>query len=263
MEGQEPEVARDGAIDGIGGVEIEITQGDQGDPEVSFEIVEPDSFFYDPRSYRADFSDARYMGVGKWMDLDAAIELFPDKEEELRAVGTYSLSLSSNPTGKSAGLPRSGSKRLVRLIEIWYKHKGGGAGRLHGLFDPDGRRSYLTDNKKKTFCKYVMFSANVDHDGDRYGFVRNMKSRRTNTTIAAPRRCIRSTASGLILAQGAVQDIETVRQEWARPDGVVVVQSNDVTEGVKADDQSFDFAGQLKLMENAIRSLRTTGRTRR
>jgi hypothetical protein len=58
--------ARDGAVDGIGGIEIEIEAGRPRRPEVGFEIVEPDSFFYDPRSYRADFSDARYMGVGKW-----------------------------------------------------------------------------------------------------------------------------------------------------------------------------------------------------
>ena len=34
----------------------------QKDYEVSFDVIETDSFFYDPRSYRADFSDARYMG---------------------------------------------------------------------------------------------------------------------------------------------------------------------------------------------------------
>ena len=65
-----PECARDGAVDGIGGIEIELEQGDHGDPEVGFDIVEPDSFFYDPRSYRADFSDSRYMGMGKWTDVD-------------------------------------------------------------------------------------------------------------------------------------------------------------------------------------------------
>jgi hypothetical protein len=46
----------------------------------------------------------------------------------------------------------------------------------------------------------------------------------------------------LILSQGAVDDIEKVRAEWARPDGVVVT-NRPVNEGVKLDDQSFDFAG--------------------
>ncbi|HEY6753706.1 MAG TPA: hypothetical protein VI077_03190 [Pseudolabrys sp.] len=29
------------------------------------------------------------------------------------------------------------------------------------------------DEKGHTFPRFLMFSANVDHDGDRYGFVRN------------------------------------------------------------------------------------------
>lgn len=255
-----PEVARDAAIDGIGGIEIEITQGDQGDAEVSFEVVEPDSFFYDPRSYRADFSDARYMGVGKWMDLDAAIELFPDHEDELRAVGTDSSELSSNPDREKRWFTEIGSKRLVRVIEIWYKHRGEWCWAIftgHSIL-MEGK-SYLIDNKKKTFCKYIMFSANVDHDGDRYGFIRNMKDAQDEYNSRRSKALHQINSRRLILGQGAVQDIETVRREWARPDGVVVIQGNDVGQGVKADDQSFDFAGQLKLMENAIAELENYG----
>jgi hypothetical protein len=56
------EIARDGAIEGIGGLEINLTQGDSQDPndrDIELDIVEPESFFYDPLSKRADFSDAR------------------------------------------------------------------------------------------------------------------------------------------------------------------------------------------------------------
>lgn len=255
-----PEVARDGAIDGIGGVEIEITQGDEGDSEVSFDIVEPDSFFYDPRSYRADFSDARYMGVGKWMDLDAAIELFPDHEDELRAVGTYSSELSSNPDREKRWFTEVGSKRLVRLIEIWYKTKGKWCFSIftgYSILMED--ESYFVDNKKQTFCKYIMFSANVDHDGDRYGFVRNMKDAQDEYNFRRSKALHNINTKRLILAQGAVQDIETVRREWARDDGVVIIQSNDVNVGIKADDKSQEFEGQLKLMENAVSELENYG----
>lgn len=255
-----PEVARKSAIDGIGGVEIEIVQGDQGDADVSFEIVEPDSFFYDPRSFRPDFSDARYMGVGKWMDLDAAIDMFPDKEEDLKAVGTYSSELSSNPDREKRWFTEVGSKRLVRLIEIWYKHRGQWCWAIFTGYSilMEGQ-SYLIDNKKQTICKYIMFSANIDQDGDRYGFVRNLKSPQDEYNHRRSKALHQLNSRRLILAQGAVQDIETVRREWARPDGVVVVQSSSVTEGAKADDQSFDFAGQLKLMENAVAELDNYG----
>jgi hypothetical protein len=255
-----PEVARDGAVDGIGGVEIEIIQGDQGDPDVGFEVVEPDSFFYDPRSFKGDFSDARYMGVGKWMDLDAAIEMFPDAEDDLRAVGTYSSELSSNPDREKRWFTEIGSKRLVRLVEIWYRHKGGWCWAVFTGYSilMEGP-SYLADNKKQPVCKYIMFSANVDHDGDRYGFVRNMKSAQDEYNHRRSKALHQINSKRIVLAQGAVQNIEEVRREWARPDGVVVVQSDDVGKGVKADDQSFDFAGQLKLMENAVSELDNYG----
>lgn len=113
-----PEIARDGAIDGVGGIEIEIKEGDQGDNEVGFEIVEPDSFFYDPRSYRGDFSDARYMGVGKWMDIDAAIEMFPDKAEDIQSSTELGSDMTTNPDRENKWFSWSGSRRLVRLVDI-------------------------------------------------------------------------------------------------------------------------------------------------
>src|SRR5262249_207693 len=73
-----PQCAEDGAVDGIGGLEIRIEQGDQGDPEVGFDHVDIQSFFYDPTSYEEDFTDAGYMGVGKWLKQDVAEAMFPD-----------------------------------------------------------------------------------------------------------------------------------------------------------------------------------------
>ena len=76
----------------------EPNEAGQKDYEVSFDVIETDSFFYDPRSYRADFSDARYMGEAKWLDLETAQELFPDHAEDLASSveedGNY---LSTNP----------------------------------------------------------------------------------------------------------------------------------------------------------------------
>jgi hypothetical protein len=117
-----PECARDGAVDGFGGIEIEIEQGDHGDPEVGFDIVEPDSFFYDPRSYRADFSDSRYMGMGKWTDAEIVKDMFPDAED---IGGQDGSDLTSNPDREQKWFSSDGSKKLVRVVDIWYQHKGG------------------------------------------------------------------------------------------------------------------------------------------
>jgi hypothetical protein len=116
----------DGAIDGIGGIEIEIEQGDHGDPEIGFEDVDIQSFFYDPRSFEPDFADARYQGMGKWVDQDIAESMFPDAQlGEL----TGDTDLTTITTGKPAGSLRSASKSGFGWLTSGTSTKAAGAGR--------------------------------------------------------------------------------------------------------------------------------------
>lgn len=52
---------------------------------------------YDPRSREADFSDARYKGIGKWMDVDDVEKMFPIFKDELSVV--FSASWSEGGSG--------------------------------------------------------------------------------------------------------------------------------------------------------------------
>lgn len=254
-----PECARDGAVDGVGGIEIEIEQGDHGDPEIGFDIVEPDSFFYDPRSYRADFSDAGFMGQGKWVEIDVAKDMFRDKADEIGALAEDGSELTSNPDREQKWFSFDGAKKLVRLVDVWYKHKGGWCWAIFtgSVILMEGR-SYLKDEKKKDACKYIMFSCNVDHDGDRYGFVRHMKSSQDSFNFKHSKMNHILASRRLIMSQGSVQDIEKARTEWARDDGVVLV-NGDVNAGIKADDRTFDFAGWAKLLEEDKQELDNYG----
>ena len=230
------------------------------DYEVSFDVVEADSFFYDPRSYRPDFSDARYMGEAKWLDLETAQELFPEHADDLAASVEDSSSMSTNPDRETKFFAFDGGKSLIRLVDIWYLHKGKWCWSMFtGSMVLDSGESYLFDEKGKTICRYVMFSCNVDHDGDRYGFVRNMKSAQDEYNARRSRALFTANSRRLIMSQGIVTDIEKVRQEWSRPDGVILTNARTPEEGIKADDSSFDFAGQMKLMENAVQELDNYG----
>jgi hypothetical protein len=241
------EVARDGAIDGIGGIELNLIQGDSNDPndkDIEFDIVEPDSYFYDPRSYRADFTDARYMGVAKWIDLEVAKEMFPDKAEELDASLSGGTEFTSNPDRENKWFDTT--RKNVRLVDCWYKHNGKWC---YSIFTGSSvlmeGPSYFVDEKGETACKYIMYSASVDHDGDRYGFVRNMRSSQDSINFKESKLNHILASRRLIMTNAAVADVEKARAEWARPDGVVIVNPGGE---VKADDQSFDFAGWSKLL---------------
>lgn len=234
------------AVDGIGGIELDLEQGDKGDPDVGFTDVEVDSFFYDPRSHRADFSDARYMGIGKWFDDDIAKDMFPEADDNSFSSDDE---LTSNSDREARWFRSDGIQKRVRVVEIWYKHRGGWCWAVFsGNAVLKEGKSPFQDEDGKDYCKYIMFSASVDQDGDRYGFVRNLKSPQDGINAKQSKMQHILASKRIILSQGAVDDIEKTRAEWARPDGVVIT-NRPVNEGVKTDDQSFDFAGWVKMLE--------------
>lgn len=251
-----PQAAQDGAVDGIGGIELEIEDGDRGDKDISFELVDVQAYFYDPRSYKMDFEDARYMGIGKWLDTDIAKEMFPDADEN--AFGSDD-ELVNNSDREARWFKSDGVTKRARIIDIWYKHNGGWCWAIfsgHSIL-MEGK-SYFQDEKGKDFCKYIMFSGNVDQDGDRYGFIRNMKSAQDGINARQSKMQHILASRRLIISQGAVDDVEVIRREWARPDGVVMT-SRPVNEGVKSDDQSFDFAGWTKMLEMNLAEIENFG----
>jgi len=249
------EIGRDGAIEGIAGLELNLTDGDTGDKEIEIDIVEPDSFFYDPRSYRADFSDARYMGIAKWVDVEMAKEMFPGKEDEIDASLESGTEFTTNPDRENKWYDTT--NKHIRLVDCWYRHKGqwcysiftGSTVLMEGV-------SYLVDQKNRTECKYIMYSGNVDHDGDRYGFVRNLRSSQDSINFKESKLNHILASRRLIMTNGAVEDVEKVRKEWARPDGVVIANPGGE---IKADDQSFDFAGWSKLLEDSKNEIENFG----
>src|SRR4029077_12648768 len=74
-----PFAIENAATDGLGGVEMMLIKGDKGDTDIGFALVKTDSFFYDPRCFDHDFDDARYMGTGKWLEMEDAVALAPTK----------------------------------------------------------------------------------------------------------------------------------------------------------------------------------------
>lgn len=221
-----PLCARDGANSGIGGLEIELIEGDMGDPEIGFAPVDSDVFFYDPRSFREDFSDARFMGVAKWISLDVAKELFPEKADELQ--GTLEENSEWHTTDRDFKWTNTAEKRLF-LVDHWYIENGQWKWCIYtGDTEILSGDSYLIDEKGKTQSKYIMFSANVDHDGDRYGFFRNVKSLQDEVNARRSKSLWLANARRVVMEKGAVQDVEIARREAARPDGVV-----EVTPGLK------------------------------
>ena len=258
-ENTDPEAARRAATMGIGVVAMELDQLPDGDVDIKLELVE-DGFFYDPRSVRGDFSDSRDFGIAKWIGLDQAEELFPDHAETLR-------DLMSSSAGTTAGLEETDRehawinirRKRIRLIEHWYL--------LHGVwrfcfYSGDtmlmSGTSPFHDRAGRTFPRFFAFSAYVDHDGDRYGFVRNLKGPQDELNMRHSKGLHILNTRRLIADKGAVDDVERTRKEAARPDGYI---ERNPGKNLEFDDSSkyADLQGHLRMLEKAEETIENFG----
>jgi len=243
--------ARLGAIDGIAGVEFDLEAGDHGDPDLGLHIVYADTFFYDPRSFDEGFTDARYMGIAKWVDVDQAKELIPEKASEIDDLMETGSDLTTSADQDRERVWVNTSLKRLRLVDHWYIHKGKWCWTLYiGNTVMMQGQSPFHDEKGKTFPRFLMFSANVDHDGDRYGFIRNLKSAQDEINMRRSKALHLLNSRRVISEKGAVDDIETARREWAKPDGWVETNPGLKMEPDDAASKA-DFQGQLEMLQEA------------
>jgi len=238
------EVSEDLAVDGIGGSERDIELDADGQPNVVLRRVAPETFFYDPRSVRPDFSDAKYMGVYKWVDLDAAIELAPDREEELKNAVNVSAGYDSPAQQDWEKLWYDTRLERVKLVECWYKKGKDWWYALHtgDMVLREGMSPFRTAQGKSR-CRYNMASAGIDHDGDRYGFVRNMKSSQDEINHRRSKLLWILNTNQVIAEEGAVEDPDKMRRELAKPDGWVTFRP------VSANQQPFQIRDMSQQMQ--------------
>ena len=209
-------------VDGIAGVQLVLTKDDKGEMDIALPWVIGDEYFYDPKSYRVDFSDKRYEGLSKWFDIEEAIELFPDKEDQLRGLIEGDSDLTTNADREYKWVITSTQR--VRIIEHWYKHRGKWCWAFYvSTVILDQGVSPFFDDRGKSASSFRMFSTAVDHDGDRYGFVRNLKGPQDSLNQSKSKQLHIANSRGAIADKGAVDDVEKARSELARPDRYIEV----------------------------------------
>src|SRR5215471_11013687 len=254
-------VAESGAIDGIGGIELQLLQTPKG-YDVGFVPVDIAGFFYDPRSQEEDFFDARYMGMGKWMDADVLKDVLPGHDQDIdnaANIGYSGFGLSSNADADNFFMAPSGELKTVRLVYICYQHQGGWCWALFtGVSKLMEGKSYFVDKDGKPICSFIMYSAAVDHDKDRYGFPRNLKSAQDEINQRRSKGLHELNTRRIFAEKGAFDDIEKARKEAAKPDGIV--ERNKGYEAEFDDNKKAqDIAGQLRFLEDAKAEIENFG----
>lgn len=194
--------------------------------------IRPEEFFYDPYSRDRDFGDARYMGVAKWMDENDLVDLYPDAQDKIKQ------SFDSATTGDSfKDRPRDGwswidvKSRRIMCFEMYSRR----AGEWHkcvfvygGVLE-QGPSPYLDSKNKRPRNPIIAHSAYVDIDNCRYGVVKDMVSPQDAINKARSKAVHILNVSKLRVSR-QVQDIDGVRREWAKPDGIIEADEGQIEE---------------------------------
>jgi hypothetical protein len=214
------------AVEGTGGVEV-VVKEKNGELKICMYHIFWDRIIYDPHSRRKDFSDARYLGQVVWMDYDEAVDLYPDGKDILEdMLGSSGNTYEDKPRWMDT------TRRRVKIVELYY-HESGDV--KYACFTRGGylkgpKVSPYVNEEGETEWPYEFGSAFVSREGERYGAVMQyldvqdeINKRRSKALHLMSVRQIR-------IGKGSVDDVNKVRQELAKPDGVI-----EVTPGMEKD----------------------------
>lgn len=190
-----------------------------------------EEFFYDPRSRRSDYKDARYLGFAKWLSTDLIRQMFPvayaryGEWLDSSNVAIFDDTWGDRPNDMTQWVNRKDRRALVVTLfhqvgATWVRTVYCAA----GVLESGDAGYYCTRNgQKQSLCPIEAQSCYIDRENRRYGQVRDMvpiqdeiNARRSRLLHLANSRQIQE------VQQGAAQvDADSARLEASRADGVI------------------------------------------
>jgi hypothetical protein len=250
-----PEAIRNAGVHHTAATELTLTLGDTGDPDVGLEQVDPYTWFYDPRSVKQDYSDARFCGISKWATVEQVREQFPDAEGIGAGEGseTTDFDADRDPLWSNKG-------DRVRLVDHWYIKGGEWYYCIHaaGVKLASGKSPFV-DEKRRTICKFRAFSPFIDQDGNRYSMIRNLKGPQDAINQHRSKAMRIMNTRQVIMEDGAIGNggsIEALRKEVHRSDGIIVKQPGFELSIVQQDQE---FLQQTRYFDDAKTEIENFG----
>lgn len=232
-------------IEGIAAVAVESSEN--GDAVIT--QLPYDELIYDPHSRRADFSDASYKGVGKWMYEGDVQKMYPLFAEDLQQA------FSSSSWGSAMGLDRSdkpenllntnwvdSKRRRIFIVELYHRENGEW---MRSVFYVGGvleqGLSPYKDDRGETLCVFVFQSCLVTRDNQRAGLVKAMLSPQDELNAYGSRALHLARSRQIKVSDPSFPpdvDAATAKKEAASPDGAIPsgwepVQTTDLMAGMQ------------------------------
>lgn len=253
-------VAENIFIEGMGGCEVIVEPDPKGgNPKIKQRYIRWDRIYRDPHSLLADFADAEYMGIVVWMDLDKAKGKYPalsDQFDELMTTGIVGSPATTYDDKPTMWIDKT--RRRVQILEHYFR-KGGVWHRCvfskAGVIEEPKPSAYLDENGEPE-CPLILQSCYVDRDGRRYGVVARYKDLQDEINKRRSKALHLLSVNQVVGESGAVDDIEALRKEAARPDGVIMRAPGMELEVVRNTELA---NGQFQLLQDALNAFAMTG----
>lgn len=245
-------------IEGYGGCEV-IAEADQrgGGYNVVINHIPWDRLFYDPHSRHPAFTDSTHQGIVIWQDYDDALAMWPGCEDILEATLTWS-GTGDTYRDKPDQLWCDARRRRVMTVQHhWKEGRDWYVGTYtRGGFVEQPQKSPYPDRHGNAASSLIMRSCYVDRDGNRYGLVKDLVSPQDAINKRESKILHALSVNQVIMEFGAFDDIDKVRVEAAKPDGVIAYQP-----GMKFEIHRDDGAitGQFELLKHSVEQMNVSG----
>lgn len=244
-------------VEGFGGCEVIVEEQRDGDGyDVVMNHISWDRLYYDPHSRHPGFTDAYFLGVVLWLDYDDAVDRYPGCEDILET--TLNDARTDTFDDRPQHVWGDAKRRRVRVIQhYWKKRRDWWTATLtRGGFLEQPMMSPYKDRHGDAACPIILRSARIDRDNNRFGMVRDLVPLQESINKRESKLLHALSVNQIKMEQGAVEDVDRMRAEAAKPDGVLVYNKGFEFEIHK--DQA-DISGQFELLQYAVAQMQMQG----
>jgi len=206
-------------IEGTGGVSVEVEQG-KDDIDITLHKLAWNRLFIDPYSVERDASDARYIGYISWKDQDVVEQTWKHAKKEIQAGMQHYQSMGDTKDDKPTRW-YSATRKRVMCVDICFLHKGLWHQAIYakGAWLEKPELSSYVDQDNVPQCKFIVASAKVDRDGQRYGPTKNDLDKQDEVNKRRSKSLHILNTRQTYGREGIISDINSFKREANKPDG--------------------------------------------
>lgn len=250
----------DMVVKGYGGLQLVLRAGRDGEPEIGIEHTPWDRMWFDPYSSKRDFSDARYLGLVVWHDMDVAKHIYRDDKNALDALEAATVGGMDRTYDDKPKIKWYDAKRQrVRVVQMYHQTPQGW---MFCEFTKGGKlregASPYRDEDGQPVHPFIWRAAYVDRDNNRYSLVKELLDIQDEINKRSSKLLHLANVRQTWSSEGVVNDVAAFRRKAAQPDAHLQANGQYGSDWGFVDTQA-DVQGHANLLNEAKNEMNLAG----